>query len=402
MATITGANFKNYVLDAVYSDTAVGGDRDIMAGWLDSYVNAPDALTNLPGNGQSLEGYTNGTDALSVSDKTYTIKGNSANTTTAISDAILSSGNQAILHTLHTGLPLDYPDDSTTTSPLSGKALNTSLTGTTADNVLGGNDGNNKITAGLGDDSVLGGGGNDTITSGANTLKTGQTDNDVVYAGAGNDKVTAGAGDDEVHGGSGNDNLDGGAGNDMLYGDAGNDTVNGGNDADEIHGGDGRDSLTGGSGNDTIYGDNGNDKINGGDGADEIHGGLGNDLLTGGKGVDLFIIDGATDGAGSDVITDFGTTKNADKTLSSDVLQIEGHDSGGAAGFDRSDFDIGDPAEGKGVLISFHDGGSVLLKNINLNDLVFDSSDATFHLDKGHGGTTDGATPTVAWVSDSD
>jgi serralysin len=253
---------------------------------------------------------------------------------------------------------------------LTGNA-NINATGSAIGNHLLGNDGNNKISGGSGNDSIEGGGGNDNITAGVSSLKTGQTDNDTVSGGDGNDKVTGDAGNDSLDGGAGNDTIDGGADNDL------------------INGGAGRDSLTGGAGNDLILGDSGNDTISGSDGIDTILGGIGNDLLTGGKGDDIFII--GNDGAGADIITDFSMITSGKGaaliTTNTDTLQITSH-FGGDTSFDRADFEIGSPADGtKGVMINFSDGGgSVLLKNVSLDDLMFETAadgSGTFTLDKG-------------------
>jgi serralysin len=150
---------------------------------------------------------------------------------------------------------------------------------------------------------------------------------------SGNDKFTSFAGDDTLRGGGGKDILNGGAGNDTIYGDAGNDTLNGGVGAD------------------TLYGGKGNDTLNGGVGADTLYGGKGNDTLKGGAGADTFVFQA---GDGRDTILDFRAV---------DKLDFSGY---------FSDFDavLASATENKNGVVIIHDGGRVILKGLDLDDLT--------------------------------
>ncbi|WP_186728985.1 hypothetical protein [Sphingomonas panacisoli] len=88
-------------------------------------------------------------------------------------------------------------------------------------------------TIDVGDLPPLGTSGNDTITGTARgeTLY-GQDGDDQIYGLGGNDHLNGGAGDDLLDGGTGNNGLDGGDGNDTLIGGAGQDSMYGGEGSD--------------------------------------------------------------------------------------------------------------------------------------------------------------------------
>lgn len=122
------------------------------------------------------------------------------------------------------------------------------------------------------------------------------------------DSLSGGDGNDTLKGQQGDDTLDGGAGNDTLEGGDGDDTIAGGDGDDRLYGGEGNDQLDGGAGDDRLYGNEGDDIMSGGDGDDYLRGGDGDDTLTGGDGDDAYrIYETAGQGAGHDIITDFGT-----------------------------------------------------------------------------------------------
>ncbi len=171
---------------------------------------------------------------------------------------------------------------------------------------------------------------------GGNDLLLGGNGSDTLYGGNGKDRLVGGNGSDTLYGGNGKDTLNGGSGNDHLIGGAGNDTANFSSKNNRINlastrrqnTGDGRDILTGienvdgGSGNDiiignnsanTLYGGNGKDRLVGGNGSDTLYGGNGFDTITGGAGNDIFQIN---NGAGRDVITDYGTGNDRIELLS--------------------------------------------------------------------------------------
>jgi serralysin len=109
----------------------------------------------------------------------------------------------------------------------------------------------------------------------------------VIDALGGNDIVASGVGYDEIFGGNGNDYLFGNQGKDTIAGGQGNDTIFGGKDDDLILGGQGDDYLSGDFGNDSIFGNKDNDTLFGGEGNDSVFGGQGNDVIFGGQGNDV-------------------------------------------------------------------------------------------------------------------
>ncbi|GAB4547177.1 MAG: hypothetical protein Tsb0014_41800 [Pleurocapsa sp.] len=132
--------------------------------------------------------------------------------------------------------------------------------------------------------------GETIIGTAKNDFLLGSSDNDTIEGLEGNDFIKGLDGDDLLNGGSGNDFLQGGNGNDEVNGDANNDLLQGGNGDDVLRGGDGNDRLFAGNGMDTLDDGAGNDILFGGGGSDRfVNSNPGNDLLTGGGDADYFI-----------------------------------------------------------------------------------------------------------------
>ena len=116
-----------------------------------------------------------------------------------------------------------------------------------------------------------------------------------------------------------------------------------------VSGSSAKDVLIGGTGNDQLSGNGGDDTLIGGAGNDRLTGGAGNDLLTGLAGSDVFVF--AT-GGGSDTILDF--------TSGLDMLDLVG------LGFADAADALGQFTQSAlGALLSFDDGGSVLLADVS-------------------------------------
>ncbi|WP_137156340.1 calcium-binding protein [Rhizobium sp. FKL33] len=205
-------------------------------------------------------------------------------------------------------------------------------------------------TAEAGDD-IYGTEKKDTLTGTSSAERIyGLADDDTLSGFGGNDTLYGGAGDDTLYGGAGNDNLFGGADNDLLMGGDGNDTLDGSTGKDKIYGGAGKDKIYGGTGDDLVSGDAGNDTLTGG---------AGDDTLSGGKGADTFVFIEEI-GTNKEIVTDFTATGS-----SHDVI-------------DLTDFDIGSFKElkalmddsGKNVAIEFEGGGTIVLKNLEIDDLT--------------------------------
>ena len=167
------------------------------------------------------------------------------------------------------------------------------------------------------------------------------------------------------------ENLTGSPQDDMLTGDdnpnvlkgmGGKDTLNGGKGNDTLDGGAGNDMLDGGAGMDKLMGGAGNDVLNGGDGDDTINGGAGDDDLNGGTGSDTFVFS-PMDGAGSDIIMDWG---NGDKIdLSAYDLTAE-----------QVIAAITIRGEQAVINLEAHGGGRITVENVNdLDDLDQDGAD---------------------------
>ena len=130
--------------------------------------------------------------------------------------------------------------------------------------------------------------------------------------------------------------------------------------------------------------DNGNDILDGGSGNDRLYGGSGDDILTGGAGADKFVfsmrgIDGTSGNDGNDVITDF--TLGTDKIILTDVLDLvwtapaSAPGAGASADSTLNLSDLINQGNNKqaitvtdiaaGTLLSFSNGGSIMLSNIH-------------------------------------
>ncbi|EBA02111.1 hypothetical protein RB2150_00360 [Rhodobacterales bacterium HTCC2150] len=205
------------------------------------------------------------------------------------------------------------------------------------DKLFGGTE-NDRLYGDLKNDKLYGQDGLDKLYGGdGNDVMFGGSDADSIYGGDAEDKLFGNGDVDLLVGGSGNDKLYGHAGNDMLYGGGNDDTLFGGNHNDLMYGGNSADSFFGGAGNDEIYGDDGNDNLKGQAGSDTLDGGAhndelfgggdndtltggtGDDTMSGGSGSDTFIF---ADGFGTDIITDFNATNNAEKIDLSGVSAI--------------------------------------------------------------------------------
>jgi len=211
---------------------------------------------------------------------------------------------------------------------------------------------------------------------------TGNASDNYLIGNSSNNTILSDKGNDVVHGKGGADSILGNLGNDTLDGDDGNDTIKGEVGNDLLRGGAGKDSIDGGDGNDFIDGGSGKDKLIGGKGDDTIYGGSdtlgGNDTMSGGAGSDTFIID---QNSGNDMITDFSYTAARGKVAATeDKIEVSGHDSGGDLGLDATDFTVTEAYDG--ALISFKDGGSVLLKGIAPTSVYFNDDGDYFTLNK--------------------
>lgn len=140
------------------------------------------------------------------------------------------------------------------------------------------------------------------------------------------------------------------------------------------------DWVDGGRGNDKISAGAGRDTVRGGAGADDITGGLGNDALAGGVGSDLFTYAYAREydyntypytyrvvgQDGDDTITDF------------DVLQDHLKLSGNYYGSDP-DLAVAVADTAAGTLVSFENGGSILVRGVHGYDSA-EAASAWLHL----------------------
>lgn len=189
-------------------------------------------------------------------------------------------------------------------------------------------------------------------TNAATEIKGGSGDNDIIITDNASHTVRLGGGDDFLQNtGTGSVTVLAGSGNDAVVGGSGND------------------SIKGQGGNDFLQGRAGDDTILGGAGADTIVGGLGNDLMTGNGGKDVFLI--ANEATGKDTITDF---------KKGDILQIADRNADGKVTFGGATDDVTVTQQGKDTLLTFADGDSVLLKNVNSDKLIDDKVDGQFHI----------------------
>ena len=115
------------------------------------------------------------------------------------------------------------------------------------------------------------------------TVINGSPDNDQLVGTSKKEIIDAGAGDDTIDGRGGDDIVCGGDGDDKLYGGPGDDTIDGGDGIDQLYGGLDDDALMGGAGNDRLYGSLGDDTLDGGSGTDRLDGSYGTDACTTGE-----------------------------------------------------------------------------------------------------------------------
>ncbi len=159
-----------------------------------------------------------------------------------------------------------------------------------------------------------------------------------------------------INGGSGDDTLNGTGDADHIDGQGGNDSIQGSGERDTLQGGDGNDTIDGGSENDTVYGGDGDDSITGGSGDDVIVGGRGNDTMAAGSGstTDTFVI---RDGDGTDTITDFDPDEP--DIIAFDMVEMNTFQ------------DVLDriTTDGPDTIITYDNGSSVRLQNVNPADL---------------------------------
>ena len=186
---------------------------------------------------------------------------------------------------------------------------------------------------------------------------------DAIDGAEGNDFLRGRAGDDTVNGGAGSDTIYGGRGNDMLRGDSSSDLLNGRVGRDELEGGDGSDLLFGGRGRDLIDGGEMHDTLKGGRGADTLTGGTGDDLLKGGKYFDTFVF---ADSHGHDTIVDFDAISIDEKIDFTNFSAFTSID----------DVLLNTTQRDDGVMIQTGADSSILLRNVELNDL--DNGDFLF------------------------
>jgi Ca2+-binding RTX toxin-like protein len=198
-----------------------------------------------------------------------------------------------------------------------------------------------------GDDSVVGSSGDDTLQgiAGADTLFGGDG-NDAIYGGGrGHNQINGNKGDDTIVGGSpvgdwllggqGNDSITAGAGANIVNGNLGNDTIistSFENTRETLRGGQGDDLIISGFDSAVIFGDLGHNTLTGNLGSDTFHGGAGHDLVTD------FAIGSLQNSTVDHVLIDPGVTWQATQS-------------------------------GANVMITFSNGGDMLLQNVQLSGL---------------------------------
>jgi hypothetical protein len=149
-----------------------------------------------------------------------------------------------------------------------------------------------------------------------------------------------------------------------IDGDENDNTLNGTSGSDSISGNGGNDDIDGGSGDDQIRGGAGDDTITGGGGDDTIQGGRGDNTMSAGSGspTDTFII---REGDGNDTITDFDQSEPDVIAYQMDEIQS------------FSDVQARMTQDGPDTVITYDNGETTRLLNVNMNDL----SDANFRYD---------------------
>jgi serralysin len=281
---------------------------------------------------------------------------------------------------------------------LLGEQDNDSLYGGFGNDLLAGQDGDDLLAGEQDNDSLYGGFGNDLLAGqDGDDLLVGEQGNDRLFGGAGVDLLAGQDGDDELQGEEDNDRLFGGAGADVLFGQDGDDELSGEAGADRLFGGSGNDVLRGGDsdqGADALFGGDGHDflysggtsilsgeeRLEGGAGNDRLEGGTGRQLLFGGADNDIlfgysendYLVGGAGDdtlngGADSDI---FGyASGDGDDTITDFAIGSDTIDARSYAGATFANTVIG-PSGLNDTLVSFWNGGSVLLKNVLPGDVT--------------------------------
>ncbi len=150
----------------------------------------------------------------------------------------------------------------------------------------------------------------------------------------------------------------------VVLGTDGNDIMQGTTDNDYLFGRDGADLLLGLGGNDRLLGGNGNDTLSGGAGKDFIVGDKGDDEMTGGAGADTFLFRSSY---GHDTITDFKANGDLD------VISVAKSEFADFAALSHNLM-----ATDAGVMLTLHDGSTLLLSHVTLSSLT--ASDFRFEV----------------------
>jgi len=330
--TIHDANVG--IMGTAEDDFLVGQGNNAFVGGAGSDLfvlsyGAPDSASIV---GSMIADFTAGEDVIGLID----LEVNSINYSTAITqeligDVLTISLNGYVIATL-AGQSAELGEaDFLILNPHFGGPIQSTITGTEADDVLYGTPDPDEIFGLGGDDRIYGLAESDILH--------GDDGNDSLYGAAGNDTLDGGAGNDRLFGDDGIDTLDGGLGMDSLWGGAGADTMDGGDGVDRalyttataavtaslatggtvgdaagdsfvnienLYGSNFDDDLSGDAGANTLAGlngDAGNDRLVGGEGDDELDGGIGNDVLIGQGGADTFVF--SSDDHGADTVSGF-------------------------------------------------------------------------------------------------
>ena len=130
-----------------------------------------------------------------------------------------------------------------------------------------------------------------------------------------------------------------------------------------------------------IIGSDADDGLSGSEGTDIVYGGKGNDTLSGGAGADMFVV---RKGEGSDVIVDFQAGYGGD------AIRLQNY---GFADFWA--FSAASVQTGADVRVSLSGGQTLLLRNVNLSELVPENVIVDWRLPWSGSATTWTSTDTV-------
>jgi len=202
--SLSGGDGNDTLTGGAGNDTLVGGagiDIAMFSGPRSNYTitGSNDVYTLVDGVGSDGTDTSSQIEAWSFSDGTlWRVGGSSAITSAAqLADGNLTNGEMA-----SGDLAIDvsgtfYSIDDMVLADISGAVnagllgvLDTTATGTAANNILTGNAGNNTLLGGTGNDTLDGGAGNDTLD--------GEAGNDNLIGGAGSDTMRGGAGEDRI------------------------------------------------------------------------------------------------------------------------------------------------------------------------------------------------------------